>query len=193
MKRVVITGMGVYSCIGKNLEEVKLSLIQGKSGITFDWERKDWGFQSGLVGQLEKPVLKGVLSRRERIGMGEQGEYAYMATKEALGVAGIDMEFLEQNEVGILYGNDSCAAAAVEGTDKVREKGDTSLVGSGSIFQQMNSTVTMNLSTIFKLKGINFYSKWRVRKRFSCYWAWTFNDKTGFTELYYLWRRTGNK
>ncbi len=155
-KRVVITGMGIYSCIGKSLDEVKTSLIEGNSGIVFDWDRKEFGFRSALVGLVERPILKGVLSRRERIGMGEQGEYAYMATNQALQQAGIDMDYLDQNEVGILYGNDSCAAATVEGTDKIREKGDTATVGSGSIFQQMNCTVTMNLSTIFKLKGINF-------------------------------------
>ncbi|MCP4121051.1 MAG: beta-ketoacyl-[acyl-carrier-protein] synthase family protein [Bacteroidetes bacterium] len=155
-RRVVITGMGAYSCIGKNIPEVTESLQAGKSGIGFDAARKEFGFRSGLTGMIERPVLKGILSRRERIGLAEQGEYAYMATNEALKMAGIDMEYLEENEVGILYGNDSSAAAVIEGLDKVRLKKDTMLLGSGSIFQQMNCTVTMNLSTIFKLRGINF-------------------------------------
>jgi 3-oxoacyl-[acyl-carrier-protein] synthase-1 len=87
--------------------------------------------------------------------MPEQAEYAYVATKEAMDVAGIDEEYFEKKEVGIIYGNDSCAQAVIEGIDKVREKKDTVLVGSASVFQVLNSTINMNLSTIFKLKGIN--------------------------------------
>jgi len=156
MNRVVITGMGIYSCIGYNLAEVKDSLYNGKSGIGFDTERKLYGFRSGLTGIIKKPVLKGILDRRDRIGLAEQGEYAYLATVEALRNAKIDNDFLVNNEVGILYGNDSSAKAVIEATDIIREKRDTILLGSGSIFQSMNSTVTMNLATIFKLKGINF-------------------------------------
>jgi 3-oxoacyl-[acyl-carrier-protein] synthase-1 len=91
-----------------------------------------------------------------RVGMAEQGEYAYVATMEALEQAGIDMDFLEKNEVGILYGNDSSAIPVIEAMDIVREKRDTALIGSGSIFQSMNSTISMNLAVILKLKGINF-------------------------------------
>jgi len=69
--------------------------------------------------------------------------------------AKIDADYLEKNEMGILYGNDSSAKAVIEAHDIVREKKDTTLLGSGAIFQSMNSTVTMNLSTIFKLRGIN--------------------------------------
>lgn len=156
MNRVVITGMGIYACIGRNLAEVKQSLYQGKSGIGFDQGRIDFGFRSGLTGMLEEPDLKGMLKRRERVKLGEEASYAYMATSEALENAGIDLDFLETNEVGIIFGNDSSARAVIEAIDTVRLKKDTTLVGSGSIFQSMNSTVTMNLSTIYKLKGINF-------------------------------------
>jgi 3-oxoacyl-[acyl-carrier-protein] synthase-1 len=154
--RVVITGMGIYSTLGKNLEEVKDSLYEGKSGIGIDQERIDLGFISPLTGIIERPKLKGILSRRQRIGLPEQGEYAYVATMEALKNADIDDKFLDENEVGILYGNDSSAVPVIEAADKIREKKDTMLVGSGSIFQSMNSTVSMNLSVILKLKGINF-------------------------------------
>ncbi len=156
MNRVVITGMGIYSCIGKNLEEVKDSLYNGKSGIGFDPARKEMGFRSGLTGILELPDLKGKLDRRSRICLPEQGYYAYVATLEALQNAGIDHDFLVENEVGILYGNDSSAKAVIEGVDIMRAKNNTTLIGSGNIFQSMNSTVTMNLSTIFNLRGINF-------------------------------------
>ncbi|UOE40845.1 beta-ketoacyl-[acyl-carrier-protein] synthase family protein [Chryseobacterium suipulveris] len=153
--RVVITGMGIYSCIGITLDEVKDSLYNGKSGIVLDEERKAFGYRSGLTGKVPKPNLKNLLSRRQRISMGEESEYAYLATIDALKQAGIDQDFIDQNEVGILYGNDSVSEAVVEAIDIVKEKKDTQLIGSGAIFKSMNSTVTMNLSTIFRLTGIN--------------------------------------
>ncbi|MCD9014576.1 beta-ketoacyl-[acyl-carrier-protein] synthase family protein [Parachryseolinea silvisoli] len=156
MSRVVITGLGVYSCIGKSLDEVRDSLFQGKSGIVLDPKRKEMGYRSGLTGFVERPVLKGVLDRRARIMLPEQGEYAYMATVEALQHAGLAQDYIDRHEVGVIYGNDSSAQAVVEATDIIREKKDTMLVGSGSVFQSLNSTVNMNLATIFRLKGINF-------------------------------------
>ncbi len=147
--------MGIYSCIGTSLEEVKESLYQGKSGITIDPERKEFGFRSSLTGMVPKPDLKNLLNRRQRISIGEETEYAYMATRDALENAGISDSFFDEHEVGILYGNDSVSKAIIEATDIIREKKDTTLIGSGAIFKSMNSTVTMNLSTIFKLRGIN--------------------------------------
>jgi 3-oxoacyl-[acyl-carrier-protein] synthase I len=156
MNRVVITGMGIYSCIGKNLDEVRDSLYKGKSGIILDPVRKEYGYRSGLTGFVEKPELKGTLDRRARIMLPQQGEYAYLATIEALENAGIDADYIQENEIGIIYGNDSTGKAIIEANDIIREKKDTTLVGSGAVFQTMNSTVTMNLATIFKLRGINF-------------------------------------
>ncbi|HLV50552.1 MAG TPA: beta-ketoacyl-[acyl-carrier-protein] synthase family protein [Flavobacterium sp.] len=153
--RVVITGMGIYSCIGSNLEEVKKSLYEGKSGIVFDEERKEYGFQSALTGKVPLPDLKKNLSRRQRITIGEETEYAYIATMEALENAGINLDDFNKREIGLIYGNDSVSKAIIEATDIVREKKDTALIGSGAIFKSMNSTVTMNLSTIFNITGIN--------------------------------------
>lgn len=155
MRRVVITGVGIYSCIGKNIEEVAKSLYEGKSGIGIEPERSEYGYRSPLTGIVERPKLKGVLDRRLRIGLAEEGEYAYMATLEAFANAKIDLDYLENNEMGIFYGNDSSAKAVIEANNIAMEKRDTSLIGSGAIFQSMNSTVTMNLSTIFKLRGAN--------------------------------------
>ena len=154
-KRVVITGMGIWSCIGKNLEEVTQSLYHGKSGIGIEEARKEYGYRSLLTGIVERPMLKGLLDRRLRICLAEEGEFAYMATVEALKNAKIDMDYLEENEMGIFYGNDSSAKAVIEAHEVMREKKDSSMLGSSAIFQSMNSTVTMNLSTIFKLKGVN--------------------------------------
>jgi 3-oxoacyl-[acyl-carrier-protein] synthase I len=156
MNRVVITGLGIYSCIGKDLEQVKHSLLAGKSGIIYDPVRKEMGFRSALTGFVERPNLKGLLDRRARIMLPEQGEYAYMATLQALSQAGISPAYIQEHELGILYGNDSSARSTIEAVDIMRLKKDTMLVGSGAVFQTMNSTVTMNLATIFKLRGINF-------------------------------------
>ncbi|HQI04284.1 MAG TPA: beta-ketoacyl-[acyl-carrier-protein] synthase family protein [bacterium] len=156
MRRVVVTGMGIHSCIGYSIDEVRDSLFKGKSGIVFDPERKQLGFRSALTGKVDMPDIKGKVSRRERVGMADEGIYAYAATDQAFIQAKIDMDFLEKNEVGILYGNDSSAKAVIDAADIMREKKDTMLLGSGAIFQGMNSTVTMNLATIFKLRGINF-------------------------------------
>src|SRR4249920_2781477 len=139
MKRVVITGMGIYSCIGKTLDDVKDSLFHGRSGIVLDPVRKEFGYRSGLTGFVERPNLKSLLDRRARIMLPEHGEFAYVATLEALKNAGIDGDYINQHEIGILYGNDSCARAVIESTDIIREKKDTMLVGSGSVFQTMNS------------------------------------------------------
>jgi 3-oxoacyl-[acyl-carrier-protein] synthase-1 len=156
MKRVVITGMGIYSCLGLNKEEVRQSLFDGKSGISIDPVRKEFGFQSALTGVLPDVDLKEFLDRKSRISIPQQGAYAYVATLEALKQSGIDESFLHDNEVGILYGNDSSAVPVITGVDIVRERRNTALIGSGNIFQSMNSTVTMNLSCLFNLRGINF-------------------------------------
>ena len=155
MRRVVITGMGIYSCLGTTLEEVRDALYNGKSGIIVDPERKEMGFRSALTGNLVTPDLKGELSRSQRVFMPQQAKFAYCATRDALRDAGVDEGYLEANEVGLLYGNDSSAVPVVQSVDIMREKKDTTMCGSGAIFQSMNSTVTMNLDCIFKLKGIN--------------------------------------
>lgn len=155
-RRVVITGVGVYGVLGKNIEEVNASLYAGKSGIIFEQARKDFGYQSALTGFLQEPVLKGKLDRRMRIGLSEQGTYAYMSTQEAVEMAGLNEDYFNENEVGILFGNDSSSKAVIESNDIIREKKDSTRIGSGSIFQSMNSTVSMNLSVIYKLRGVNF-------------------------------------
>lgn len=155
-RRVVITGMGIWSCIGKNIEEVKDSLYNGKSGIGIEPERSEYGYRSPLTGIVERPKLKGLIDRRQRVCLSEEAEYAFMASKEAFNQAKVSDEYLLNNEVGVIFGNDSSAKPVIEATEIMKEKHDSALLGSGFIFQSMNSTVNMNLSTIFHLKGINF-------------------------------------
>lgn len=154
-RRVVITGMGIWSCLGKDINEVKDSLFAGASGIGIDDARLEYGYRSALTGIVERPKLKGVLDRRLRVGMSEEAEFAFMASKQAFEQANVDDDYLKNNEVGIIFGNDSSSKAVVEAHEVMKEKKDSALIGSGSIFQSMNSTVNMNLSTIFHLRGIN--------------------------------------
>ena len=155
MKRVVVTGMGIWSCIGQDLQTVKKSLKAGHSGIIFDPKRIEYGLHSGLVGDVPRPDLKPLLPRKFRATMSEDAEYAYMAASQAFEQAGVSDEYLRQNEVGIIFGND----ANVHIIDHIRimeEEHDSMMLGPSALFQSETSSVTMNLSTIFHLKGINF-------------------------------------
>ena len=156
MRKVVVTGIGIWSCIGRNCEEVSASLRSGRSGIGYDEARREYGFRSPLTGMVETPDLKSLLNRRLRTGLSQEAMYAFMASREAFEQAGIDEQYLLDNEVGVLFGNDSTALPTVEMHELMLQKHDTALLGSGLIFQSMNSTVNMNLSTIFHLRGINF-------------------------------------
>ena len=156
-RRVVITGMGIWSCLGTNIETVRESLYQGKSGIGLDPERLEYGYRSGLTGIVEKPILtKKDLDRHIRAGLSEEAEYAFMASRQAFAQAGIDDAYLLNNEVGCIFGNDSSAKPVVESAKIMEEKHDSAMLGYGLIFQSMNSTVNMNMSTIFHLRGVNF-------------------------------------
>lgn len=156
MKRVVITGTGIWSCLGQNLDEVRQSLFEGRSGIGTDPERKEYGYRSILTGIVPQPELKGLLDRRLRAGMSQEAEYAFMASAQAFRNAGIDDDYLLKNEVGVIFGNDSSAKPVIETDQRMRQYKDSAMVGSGLIFQSMNSTVNMNMSTIFHLRGVNF-------------------------------------
>ncbi|MGI6222415.1 MAG: beta-ketoacyl-[acyl-carrier-protein] synthase family protein [Prevotella sp.] len=156
-RRVVITGMGIWSCLGTDLETVKDSLYNGKSGIGLQKERLEYGYRSGLTGIVPTPeITKKMLDRHTRAGMSEEARYAYMASRDALQQAGIDDAYLQANEVGCLFGNDSSAKPVIEAAKVMDEKHDSAMLGYGYVFQAMNSTVNMNLSTIFHLRGINF-------------------------------------
>ena len=149
--------MGIWSCLGTNVEAVKESLYQGKSGIGIQPERLTYGYRSALTGIVEAPVItKQMINRHTRAGMSEEAQYAYMASRQAFEQAGVDNDYLLQNEVGCIFGNDSSAKPVIEASKIMDEKHDTAMLGYGIIFQSMNSTVNMNLSTIFHLRGVNF-------------------------------------
>ena len=156
-RRVVVTGMGIWSCLGNDIEKVKNSLREGRSGIGIQPERLEYGYRSALTGIVEEPkITKQMLDRHTRAGMSEEAKYAYMSSVQAFAQAGMDDEYLRQNEVGCIFGNDSSAKPVIEASKIMDEKHDSAMLGYGIIFQSMNSTVNMNLSTIFHLRGVNF-------------------------------------
>lgn len=154
MKRVVVTGMGIWSCIGQDLESVTESFKQGHSGIVFDPKRIEYGLHSGLTGNVPRPNLKPLLPRKYRATMSEDAEYAYMAAQQAFTQAGIEDTYLHNNEVGIIFGNDG-NTHMYDYLTIMQQEQDSHMLGPNTLFQSETSSVTMNLSTIFHLKGIN--------------------------------------
>ena len=139
-RRVVVTGMGIWSCLGTDIETVKQSLYEGKSGIGIQPERLEYGYRSALTGIVEEPVItKKMLDRHTRAGMPEEARYAYMSSLQAFAQANISDEYLREHEVGCIFGNDSSAQPVIEASKIMDEK-----------------HVNMNLSTIFHLRGVNF-------------------------------------
>lgn len=154
-RRVVVTGMGIWSCIGQDLMTVTESLKTGRSGIIFDPKRIEYGLHSGLIGNVPRPDLKPLLPRKFRATMSDDAEYAYMAARQAFNQAGISDEYLHRNEVGALFGED-LNTHLIERYTIMEESHDSLMLGPNCIFREETSSVTMNLSTIFHLKGINF-------------------------------------
>lgn len=159
MSRVVITGMGIVSCIGLSLDEVTEALRHSTSGITLLDERKQMGFTSGLSGTIKGFDNEKCLERKFRKSLPEFGLWAWDAVKQALCQAGIDEQDLAGDEkTGLLFGNDSSTVSAVEQCDILREKKETRAMGSGHIFRLLTSTISLNLCTKLQLRG----SSWSV-------------------------------
>ncbi len=152
MRRVVITGMGIWSCIGQNLETVTESLLQGKSGIVFDHKRIEYGLQSGLVGAVPPPNV--LIKRQLRENLSDDAKFAYVATQQALRLAKITDDYLKENEVGIIWGNDG-NSSMVEHDRIMKEEKDSLYLGSSALFKEETSSPSMNLATIFHLRGVN--------------------------------------
>ena len=154
-RRVVVTGMGIWSSIGQDLQTVTESLKMGRSGIIFDPKRIEYGLHSGLVGNIPRPDLKPLLLRKFRATMSEEAEYAYMAVSEALKGARINDDYLYRHEVGAIFGED-LNTHLIERNAIMEELHDSLMLGPNCIFREEISSVTMNISTIFNLRGINF-------------------------------------
>jgi 3-oxoacyl-[acyl-carrier-protein] synthase-1 len=147
--------MGIWSCIGQDLHTVAESLRQGRSGIIFDPKRIEYGLHSGLVGDVPRPDLKPLLPRKFRASMSEDSEYAYMAARQAFEQSSISDDYLRQHEVGMIIGNDA-NMHMLDYMPIMEGEHDSAMIGPNALFQGETSSVTMNLGTIFHIKGINF-------------------------------------
>lgn len=148
--------MGIWSCIGQDLQAVTESLKKGRSGIGLCPERKQLGYHSLLSGIVPRLDLKLLLDRRLRNTLSEEAEYAYMATREALNTAHIDKDYCMQNEIGIVFGNDTSNQSVLASYQGAVDAGNTFMLGSGMAFQSLTSNVAMNMANIFHLRGVNF-------------------------------------
>ncbi|MFC1495107.1 beta-ketoacyl-[acyl-carrier-protein] synthase family protein [Thermodesulfobacteriota bacterium] len=153
MNRVAITGIGIISCLGNNVDTVGKALRKGKSGIVVDEKRKEMGFRSPLTGIIRDFSPQSHLSRKQRKTMPDFGIHSYAAVKEALEMSGLDEGDIQNPETGLIFGCDSSCVAAIEQVNLLKEFKETKSIGSGLVFRSMTSTITMNLNTILKTKG----------------------------------------
>lgn len=152
MKRVAITGLGIVSCLGRDLSVVEEGLRQGRSGLGISPARVDLGFRSPLTGQISEFDVS-LLSRKQRKSMPEFALWAYASAIDALHSAGLTLEDIRNPHSGLIYGCDSSCLAAVEQVDQLRAAGETHGIGSGLIFRSMTSTISMNLNSLLQTQG----------------------------------------
>jgi 3-oxoacyl-[acyl-carrier-protein] synthase-1 len=153
MHRVAITGIGIVSCIGNNIQKAAESLRLGKSGIAIDAERINIGFRSPLTGVIRDFKATDFLTRKQRKTMADFTIHAYAAVREALDMSGLSDEEVQSPDTGLIFGCDSSCIAAVEQVELLRKHEETKYIGSGHVFRSMTSNITMNLNTILKTKG----------------------------------------
>ncbi len=153
MYKVAITGIGAVSVLGSDLESIADALRNGYSGIEVDEERVKLGFDSPLTGTIKDFNPKKWLSRKQRKTMPDFAVQAYAAAKQALDQSGLAEENLHNDESGLIFGCDSSCIAALDQVQLLKERGETSLIGSGAVFRSMTSCVTMNLNTLFQTRG----------------------------------------
>ena len=155
MNNVVVTGMGIVSCIGNGLNEVLENLKIGKSGITANSIYKEMGFRSHVSGSININ-LQELIERKTLRFMSEAAGYAYIATQEALTNAGIDLESINTSRIGIVAGSGGASPAAqIEASDIARDRGPKR-IGPYAVTKTMGSTVSAILGTTLKLKGVNY-------------------------------------
>ena len=155
MKNVVVTGMGIVSCIGSGLDAVLSSLKNGKSGIRHNPIYKEMGFRSHVSGSIELN-LSDLIDRKVLRFMSEASGFAYLAAQEALDCSGIDLESMDASRIGIVAGSGGASSAAqIEASDVAREKGPKR-IGPYAVTKTMGSTVSAILGTTLKLKGVNY-------------------------------------
>ena len=155
MKNVVVTGMGIISCIGSGLNEVLSSLKNGKSGIKSNPTYKEMGFRSHVSGSIDINLSE-LIDRKVLRFMSEASGFAYLAAQEALINAGLDLSSIDTSRIGIIAGSGGASSAAqIEASDIARAKGPKR-IGPYAVTKTMGSTVSAILGTTLKLKGVNY-------------------------------------
>ena len=155
MRRVVVTGMGIVSCLGKNKEEVLTSLQEGKSGISHQPEYAELGFKSHIAGSIDMDFSE-VIDRKLLRFMGDSAAYSYLSMQEAIADAGLTDDQVSNVRTGLIAGSGGASAAnIVEAADGMRAKG-LRRVGPYRVTRTMGSTVSACLATPFKIKGVNY-------------------------------------
>ena len=155
MKRVVVTGIGIVSCIGNDKQSVLDSLKAGTSGIKFQEEYKEHGFRSHLAGSIDID-LKEQIDRKALRFMGDAAAYSYISMKQAIEDAGLSDDQVSNERAGIIMGSGGASSKnLIEAADIIRTKG-MKRVGPYRVTQTMSSTTSACLATPFKIKGVNY-------------------------------------
>ncbi len=155
MRRVVVTGMGIVSCLGNDKETVLDALKEGRSGIKFQEEYKELGFRSHVAGSIDID-LDELIDRKLRRFMGNAAAYSYLAMDQAIKDANLTEEQVSNVRTGLIAGSGGASSAdIVESADILRDKG-VRRVGPYRVTRTMGSTVSACLATPFKIKGINY-------------------------------------
>ena len=155
MKNVVITGVGIKSCIGNSYNDVLESLKNGKSGIVSNSSYADMGFRSQVSGSMDIDFSK-LIDRKLLRFMGESAAYSYLAAKDAIEMSSLTEEDLDSPRVGIVAGSGGASTRVMVSTaDITREKGPKR-IGPYAVTKSMGSSISAILGTAFKIKGINY-------------------------------------
>ena len=155
MKRVVVTGLGIVSPIGNNAAEVTRSLKEGKSGIEFMPEYRELGFRSQVAGTL-KVNLDELVDRRLRRFMGNGAAYSWLAMKEAIADAGLSEAEISNERTGVVAGSGGPTTGAIVQAALITKEKGPKKVGPFMVPKAMSSTVSANLATAYKIKGLSY-------------------------------------
>lgn len=154
MRRVVITGMGIVSCLGNSTDAVLESLKAGRSGIRFNETYRDMGFRSQVAGSVD--VDTSVIDRKTRRFMGQSAMYSFLAMEQAIASSGLTDEMISNDRTGLIAGSGGASSASqVEAVDIMREKG-VKRIGPYMVPRIMTSTVSACLATAFRIRGVNY-------------------------------------
>ena len=155
MKRVVVTGMGIVSCLGTELDTVSNALKESRSGISFNETYRELGMRSHVAGSIDVDLADHI-DRKLRRFMGAAAGYAYIAMRDAIADAGLDESVISNPRTGIIAGSGGAASSSqVEAADTLRERG-LKRIGPYRVTQTMGSTVSACLATAYKIKGVNY-------------------------------------